>query len=81
MFIPFVPPEGKVRELSVFIKFWKEWISKNIKKAGSIDGNVWQPEFFDHLLRNEEGSEQKWNFILNNPVRACLVKETKEWSW
>jgi len=78
MFIPFVPPGGEVRELSIFIKFWKEWTSKRIKIAGSIDGNVWQPEFFDHLLRNEESYEQKWNFILNNPVRTSLVKEPKE---
>jgi putative transposase len=77
----FCAPRGEANDLSIFIKFWKEWTSKKIRKACGIDVNVWQSEFFDHLLRSEESYEQKWNYVFNNPVRAGLVKEPKEWRW
>jgi hypothetical protein len=63
------------------MKFWKEWTSKKIKKECNIEGPIWQREFFDHLLRNNESYVQKWEYVFNNPVRAGLVKEAQEWLW
>jgi putative transposase len=40
---------------------------------------LWQPGFFDHLLRNNESYGQKWEYVRNNPVRAGLVKQPNEW--
>jgi REP element-mobilizing transposase RayT len=77
----FCAPGNEAREMPVFMKFWKEWTSKKIKKECGIEGHVWQREFFDHLLRNEESYAQKWDYVFNNPVRAGLVKEATEWPW
>jgi len=33
----------------------------------------WQDGFFDHLLRSDESYGEKWNYVLQNPVRAGLV--------
>jgi REP element-mobilizing transposase RayT len=77
----FCAPGNDAPDLSVFMKFWKEWTSKKIKKECEIEGNFWQREFFDHLLRNEESYAQKWDYVFNNPVRAGLVKEATEWPW
>jgi len=78
----FCTPENEADDLSVFMKFWKEWTSKKIKKTCNIiEGSVWQKEFFDHLLRSEESYAEKWDYVLNNPVRAGLVKEVGEWPW
>jgi REP element-mobilizing transposase RayT len=77
----FCAPGNESPDLSIFIKFWKEWTSKKIKKYYGIEGHVWQREFFDHLLRNEESYMQKWDYVFNNPVRAGLVKEADEWPW
>ncbi|MBN1398673.1 MAG: transposase [Bacteroidetes bacterium] len=71
----------EAKELFVFMKFWKEWTSKGIKKKCNIQRNIWQKEFFDHLLRSEESYAQKCDYVLNNPVRAGLVKDAKEWPW
>ena len=34
---------------------------------------LWQPGFFDHVLRNDESYGQKWKYVRENPVRAGLV--------
>lgn len=41
--------------------------------------SVWQRGFFDHLLRNSESYAQKWNYVLENPVRAGLVSAAEDW--
>jgi REP element-mobilizing transposase RayT len=44
-------------------------------------GKVWQDESFDRALRHEEAIEGKINYVLENPVRAGLVKSIDEYSW
>ena len=34
---------------------------------------LWQPGFFDHILRNDESYSQKWVYVRENPVRSELV--------
>lgn len=40
---------------------------------------LWQPGFFDHMLRSDESYAEKWNYVRNNPVRAGLVKAADDW--
>jgi len=42
---------------------------------------LWQPGFFDHVLRNDESYSQKWEYVRANPVRAGLVKRADEWPY
>lgn len=44
-------------------------------------GQVWQRESFDHVLRREEGIPAKVAYIIQNPVRAGLVKTVAEYGW
>jgi putative transposase len=41
--------------------------------------SLWQPGFFDHVLRNDESYAQKWEYVRDNPVRAGLVTSWQEW--
>lgn len=41
----------------------------------------WQPGIFDHLLRHSESYSEKWNYVLNNPVRAGLVENPDDWPY
>jgi REP-associated tyrosine transposase len=42
---------------------------------------IWQPGFFDHLLRSDENYAQKWEYVRQNPVRAGLVKFAEDWPY
>jgi putative transposase len=41
--------------------------------------SLWQPGFFDHILRSDESYAQKWEYVRDNPVRAGLVARWDEW--
>jgi putative transposase len=42
---------------------------------------LWQPGFFDHILRNDESYTQKWAYVRENPVRADLVLRADDWPY
>ena len=42
-------------------------------------GILWQRNFFEHRLRSERSVEEKAAYILQNPVRAGLVRTEPEW--
>lgn len=44
-------------------------------------GRIWQTESFDHVLRSSESHDAKIAYILENPVRAGLVSEWKQYPW
>jgi len=87
----FCRAELGAKSLPPFMQRWKEWTSKRILReatvAGIVDlglkltGNLWQEEFFDHVLRSSESYSQKWDYVKENPVRAGLVKNSDEWPW
>lgn len=41
----------------------------------------WQPGFFDHLLRHSESYSEKWDYVVQNPVRAGLVERAENWKF
>ena len=54
------------------ISSWKRYITRHA-------GVTWQTNFFEHRLRNVHSLEEKAAYIRQNPVRAGLVKNDKEW--
>ncbi len=44
-------------------------------------GTFWQEESYDHIIRNECELERIVYYILNNPVKAGLVKNQNDWKW
>jgi REP-associated tyrosine transposase len=39
------------------------------------DRQLWQPSYYDHILRPEESSLPVMHYMLQNPVRAGLVED------
>jgi REP element-mobilizing transposase RayT len=63
---------------------WVGLLKQALTKAAKFSGakkQVWQPGFFDHLLRNDESYAQKWEYVCENPVRAGLVKFAEDWPY
>lgn len=42
-------------------------------------GRFWQPESYDHMVRNEKEFYNIVRYIANNPVKAKLVQNWYEW--
>jgi putative transposase len=42
---------------------------------------LWQPGFFDHILRSDESCTEKWNYVRDNAVRAGLVETADDWPY
>lgn len=64
------PMREREQSISQFMQRWKTSVALRLKNL--VDGEIWQREFFDHLLRSEEKLDEKWNYIRENPVRAGL---------
>ena len=77
----FCMPGPQAVPLSRFMGSWKEWTAKAIKRELQLAGNVWQREFFDHVLRSDESYSEKWNYVRENPVRAGLVPRPEDWKY
>jgi REP element-mobilizing transposase RayT len=72
-------PEPK--PLPRFMDGLKQWSAKRISKAMGIAPPIWQAEFFDHVLRTDESYDDKWRYVVENPVRAGLVNLAEEWPY
>ena len=65
--------------------FGRGWIAGLVTKwkrfTAKETGICWQRDFFDHRLRDDESFDEKAAYIRNNPVRAGLVSDTRDWPW
>ena len=61
--------------------FWKTWTSHALRRAMDLEAQVWERQFFDHLLRSDESRAEKWNYVRENPVRAGLVNDAAAWPY
>jgi putative transposase len=55
--------------------------SRLINALRQSRGAVWQHESFDHLLRSDEATSQKAEYICMNPVRAGFVVSPDDYPW
>ncbi len=55
-----------------FISKFKRWIASRC-------GVHWQDGFFDHRLRNDAEFAEKYQYVLQNPVRKGLCATSEEW--
>ena len=45
------------------------------------EGKLWQRQYFDHIIRNEEDFFETKEYIKLNPVRKGLVDSWEEWPY
>jgi putative transposase len=59
----------------------KSYTAKEINKALARKGSVWQDQYHDHAVRNEEDLKEIIYYCLNNPVRKKLVKNYRDYPY
>ncbi len=60
---------------------WVRALKRTLSTVIYADRPHWQTGFFDHLIRHEESYGQKWEYVVENPVRAGLVRLSGDWPW
>jgi len=45
------------------------------------EGRLWQRQFYDHIIRNEEDFRETLEYIRLNPVRKGLVETWSDWPY
>ena len=67
------PPLGK------WIAYWKSMSARQFPK--DVPRPVWQDDYWDRALRKNESYAHKWQYVLENPVRAGLVSKAESWPY
>jgi REP element-mobilizing transposase RayT len=72
---------AETSNLSSIVHGWKSYTANQINRLLGRSGRLWQPEYYDRLIRSERQFEFTVRYILNNPVKAGLCKEAFQWRW
>jgi len=62
--------------LQTFKSYTAHWAKRNLGIP-----TLWQRSCHDHVCRTGETAEHVLRYILNNPIRAGLVKCAEDWIW
>jgi len=64
--------------LQNWVSAFKRYTARSIRKSFGIK-QLWQRNFYDHIIRKEESLLKIAEYIVNNPVRKGIVKDWKDY--
>jgi REP element-mobilizing transposase RayT len=73
------PLEGV--SLEEILRTQKSISSTKINKLLGESGRLWQPDYFDRLIRDEDHFAGVIHYIHWNPVKAKLCSDSADWPW
>jgi REP element-mobilizing transposase RayT len=59
----------------------KSYTATEANKILQRKGQFWMHESFDHYIRSQESYERIIKYVMDNPVKANLVKKSSDWPW
>ena len=62
-------------------KSWKQFIARQANRLLGREGKLWEREYWDTVMEDEEHQCKSVRYIEANPVKALLVREAKDWVW
>jgi REP element-mobilizing transposase RayT len=74
------PTPATSHSLSTTVGRWKEWTARRVLRELGEGPPLWQPEFFDYVIRSNKSQSEKWAYVRENPVRAGLVNQAEDWA-
>ncbi|MCK4283246.1 MAG: transposase, partial [Candidatus Brocadiae bacterium] len=72
---------GRTYGLAETMQAIKGASAHSVNAALGRKARVWQAESFDHVLRRDENTAEKVDYICANPVRRGLVRELGDYLW
>jgi putative transposase len=73
----FAAPGMPELPLENWVTYWKSQFSKAHKNRE----HRWQSGHWDTRLRRWESYDQKWQYVVNNPIRHGLVAKSEDWPY
>ena len=68
--------------LGEIVGSWKGFTGRKANQILIRAGQAfWQPESFDHWIRDDDEKARICRYVVNNPVSAGLSKTPQEWRW
>jgi len=58
-------------------RYWKRLVSVRFAELQPL----WQRDLWDTQLRDAGHYDDKWKYVMDNPVRKGLVERKEDWSW
>jgi putative transposase len=74
-----VMPDHVHVRLATIVATLKNQICRSLRQAGTQV--IWQPGFYDRVLRNRDDPGLVAKYVVENPVRAGLVKSSPEYRY
>jgi len=71
------PSDLTPQPLMKWISFWKSRVATRWANPSELP--IWQRHFWDTQLRRSERYDVKWEYVIQNPVRAGLVARAEDW--
>lgn len=69
------------KPLAQLIKDWKGYTARSINRVLGRSGKLWQDDYWDRHIRDEDHYRKVVHYIEANPVKAGLVKTPDQWSF
>ncbi|MDR3302305.1 MAG: transposase [Spirochaetaceae bacterium] len=79
--IHFLIKPGKEASLSKIMQWIKCNFAKKWNKAHDTKGHLWGERFHSRIIKDENDLVRTSKYIDENPVKAKLVKEAKDWKF
>lgn len=65
--------------LGLWIRYWQNLVTRAWPRPE--EKPIWQKEFWDRQLRSGDSYGQKWDYVVNNPVRHNLMAPGTVWPY
>jgi REP element-mobilizing transposase RayT len=72
---------GEFFQLREIMHSLRSYSATKLNQLSHRKGTLWAYDFFDHSMRDEQNTIDTIKYILENPVKAGLVKQWEDWPW
>jgi putative transposase len=73
----FCAPTVPEQSLKNWISFWKNHVTRRWPNRDEVP--IWLTEYWDRQLRRGESYDEKWKYVVENPVRHGYVANPDDW--
>lgn len=81
VYTPLIKEDGSYQAMSTIMHSLKLYTSRRVNLLLEREGDFWQHENYDHVIRDEAERQRIILYVINNPVKAGLVHHWQEWPW